>query len=30
VIIAFISGLTRMNDFWNDVVDFFRNLMNAA
>jgi ABC-type bacteriocin/lantibiotic exporter with double-glycine peptidase domain len=29
-IVAFISGLTRMNDPWNDLVDFFRNLMNAG
>jgi len=29
-IVAFISGLTRMNAPWNDLVDFFRNLMNAG
>ena len=29
-IVAFISGLTRLNDPWNDLVDFFRNLMNTG
>jgi ABC-type bacteriocin/lantibiotic exporter with double-glycine peptidase domain len=28
-IVAFISGLSRMNDPWNDLVDFFRNLTNT-
>ena len=29
-IIAFISGLSRMNDPWGDLVDFFRNLTNTG
>jgi ABC-type multidrug transport system fused ATPase/permease subunit len=29
-VVAFISGLARTNDPWNDLVDFFRNLANAA
>jgi ABC-type bacteriocin/lantibiotic exporter with double-glycine peptidase domain len=29
-IVAFISGLNRMNDPWNDLVDFFRNLTNTG
>ena len=29
-IVAFISGLSRMNDPWNDLVDFFRNLTNTG
>jgi len=29
-IVAFISGLSRMNDPWNDLVDFFRNLSNTS
>ena len=29
-IVAFISGLARTNDPWNDLVDFFRNLANAG
>jgi len=29
-IVAFISGLSRMNDPWNDLVDFFRNLSNTG
>lgn len=29
-IVAFISGLSRMNDPWGDLVDFFRNLSNTA
>ena len=29
-IVAFISGLARMNDPWNDLVDFFRNLTNTG
>ena len=29
-VVAFISGLARTNDPWNDIVDFFRNLANAA
>lgn len=29
-VVAFISGLARMNDPWNDLVDFFRNLANAG
>jgi ABC-type bacteriocin/lantibiotic exporter with double-glycine peptidase domain len=28
-IVAFISGLSRMNDPWGDLVDFFRNLTNT-
>ena len=29
-IVAFISGLSRMNDPWGDLVDFFRNLTNTS
>lgn len=29
-VVAFISGLARTNDPWNDLVDFFRNLANTA
>ena len=29
-IVAFISGLSRMRDPWNDLVDFFRNLTNTG
>ena len=29
-IVAFISGLNRMNDPWGDLVDFFRNLTNTG
>jgi ABC-type multidrug transport system fused ATPase/permease subunit len=29
-IVAFISGLSRMRDPWNDLVDFFRNLTNSG
>lgn len=29
-VVAFISGLARTNDPWNDLVDFFRNLANAG
>ena len=29
-IVAFISGLHRMNDPWGDLVDFFRNLTNTG
>jgi ABC-type bacteriocin/lantibiotic exporter with double-glycine peptidase domain len=29
-IVAFISGLARMNDPWGDMVDFFRNLTNTG
>ena len=29
-IVAFISGLNRMNDPWGDLVDFFRDLTNVA
>jgi ABC-type bacteriocin/lantibiotic exporter with double-glycine peptidase domain len=29
-VVAFISGLTRTNDPWNDLVDFFRELTNAG
>lgn len=29
-VVAFISGLTRTNDPWNDLVDYFRNLTNAG
>jgi len=29
-IVAFISGLNRMNDPWGDLVNYFRDLTNAA
>jgi ABC-type multidrug transport system fused ATPase/permease subunit len=29
-VVAFISGLTRTNDPWNDLVDYFRNLTTAG
>jgi ABC-type multidrug transport system fused ATPase/permease subunit len=29
-VVAFVSGLARTNDPWNDLVDFFRNLANAG
>ena len=29
-IVAFISGLNRTNEPWNDLVDFFRELTNAG
>ena len=29
-VVAFISGLARTNDPWNDIVDFVRNLSNAG
>ena len=29
-VVAFISGLARTNDPWNDLVDFFRNLANVG
>jgi ABC-type bacteriocin/lantibiotic exporter with double-glycine peptidase domain len=29
-IVAFISGLSHMNDPWGDLVDFFRNLTNTG
>jgi ABC-type bacteriocin/lantibiotic exporter with double-glycine peptidase domain len=29
-VIAFISGLDRMNDPWGDLVNYFRDLTNAA
>jgi ABC-type bacteriocin/lantibiotic exporter with double-glycine peptidase domain len=29
-IVAFTSGLSRMNDPWGDLVDFFRNLTNTG
>jgi ABC-type bacteriocin/lantibiotic exporter with double-glycine peptidase domain len=29
-VVAFISGLARTNDPWNDLVDFVRNLANAG
>lgn len=29
-VVAFISGLTRTSDPWNDLVDYFRNLTNAG
>ena len=29
-IVAFISGLSRMNDPWGDLVDFFRDMTNAG
>jgi ABC-type multidrug transport system fused ATPase/permease subunit len=29
-VVAFISGLMRTNDPWNDLVDYFRNLTNAG
>ncbi len=28
--VAFISGITRMSDPWNDLVDYFRNLTNVG
>lgn len=28
-VVAFISGLTKVNDPWNDLVTFFRDMMNA-
>jgi ABC-type bacteriocin/lantibiotic exporter with double-glycine peptidase domain len=29
-VVAFISGLNRMNDPWGDLVNYFRDLTNAA
>jgi len=29
-IVAFISGINRMNDPWGDLVNFFRDLTNAG
>jgi ABC-type multidrug transport system fused ATPase/permease subunit len=29
-VVAFISGLNRMNDPWRDLVNYFRNLTNAG
>jgi ABC-type bacteriocin/lantibiotic exporter with double-glycine peptidase domain len=29
-IVAFISGVNRMNDPWSDLVNFFRDMTNAA
>ena len=29
-VVAFISGLNRMNDPWGDLVNFFRDLTNTA
>ena len=29
-IVAFISGLARMNDPWRDLVNYFRDLTNAG
>jgi ABC-type multidrug transport system fused ATPase/permease subunit len=29
-VVAFISGLNRMNDPWGDLVDYFRDLTNAG
>ena len=29
-IVAFISGINRMNDPWSDLVNFFRDLTNAG
>jgi ABC-type bacteriocin/lantibiotic exporter with double-glycine peptidase domain len=29
-LVAFISGLNRMNDPWGDLVNYFRDLTNAA
>jgi ABC-type bacteriocin/lantibiotic exporter with double-glycine peptidase domain len=28
-VVAFISGLTKINDPWNDLVTFFRDMTNA-
>ena len=28
-VVAFISGLTKVNDPWNDLVTFFRDMTNA-
>ena len=28
-VVAFISGLTKVNDPWNDLVVFFRDMTNA-
>jgi ABC-type bacteriocin/lantibiotic exporter with double-glycine peptidase domain len=28
-VVAFISGLTKVNDPWNDLVNFFRDMTNA-
>jgi ABC-type bacteriocin/lantibiotic exporter with double-glycine peptidase domain len=29
-VVAFLSGLNRMNDPWGDLVNYFRDLTNAA
>ena len=29
-IVAFVSGLARMKDPWNDLVNYFRDLTNAG
>ena len=29
-VVAFISGLNRMNDPWGDLVNYFRDLTNAS
>ena len=29
-VVAFISGLNRMNDPWGDLVNYFRDLTNAG
>jgi ABC-type bacteriocin/lantibiotic exporter with double-glycine peptidase domain len=29
-VVAFISGMNRMNDPWGDLVNYFRDLTNAA
>jgi len=29
-VVAFISGLSRMNDPWGEIVDYFRNLTNST
>jgi len=28
-VVAFVSGLTKVNDPWNDLVTFFRDMTNA-
>jgi len=29
-VVAFLSGLSRMNDPWGEIVDYFRNLTNST
>jgi len=28
-VVAFISGLSKINDPWNDLITFFRDMTNA-